>query len=69
MEEVESRDKERFMEVPEPRDLMEPVESARGRSGVVVRMLPDLRDVGRRGLSRGIDGVGRKLLAEVSNVI
>jgi hypothetical protein len=57
------------MEVLEPRDLMEPVESARGRSGVAVRMLPDLRDVGRRGLSRGIAGIGRILLAEVSNVI
>lgn len=69
MEEVESRDKERFMEVLEPRDIMEPVESARGRSGVAVRMLPDLRDVGRRGLSRGIVGGATILLAEISNVI
>jgi hypothetical protein len=69
MDEVESRDNERFMEVLDPLDIIEPVESARGSSGVDIRMLPDLREEGRRGLSRGITALGMTVLAEVSNVI
>lgn len=68
IDEVESRDKERFIEALEPRDLIEPVESARGRSGVV-RILPDLREVGLRGLSLGPLELGMIVFADVSNVI
>ena len=69
MDVVESRDNERFMEALDPRDIIDPVDSARGKSGVVVRMFPDLRDVDRRGLSLGMLALGMIVLADVSNVI
>ena len=69
IDELESRDNERFIEALEPRDLIEPVESARGRSGVVIRIFPDLREVGLRGLSRGPLELGMIVFADVSNVI